>query len=201
MWTSGITWDNHGKSIIYITDSMLIRLVNYVELYSSYFPTGMFINRSGVWTIWIVTGCFESIGHDLFGCVRSTAKLLSTWATWRIHHFVFLEVPGVWNRFHLRGCLVDGGMHKDQWRSMPWWCHDSSFIWILSPKYNQKRVFIILFFPLRHDFVSRNGLLVGILPLFWSFPSRVFVRKKITFLFAAETKIFPSDGFHLGWGV
>lgn len=76
--------------------------------------------ESGVWTIWIVTGCFESIGHDLFRFVRSTAKLLNTWATWRIHHFVFLEVPGVWNRFHLRGCLVDGRMHKDQWRSMPW---------------------------------------------------------------------------------
>lgn len=41
--------ENHGKSIIYITNSMSIRLVNYVELYSSYLPTGMFINR--IWSL------------------------------------------------------------------------------------------------------------------------------------------------------
>lgn len=130
--------------------------------------------ESGVWTIWIVTGCFESIGHDLFRFVRSTAKLLNTWATWRIHHFVFLEVPGVWNRFHLRGCLVDGRMHKDQWRSMPWF----KFYMNSISQIQSEEGFYNMFSPLRRDFVSRNGLLVGILPSFWCSPSRVWSSEK-----------------------
>ena len=130
--------------------------------------------ESGVWTIWIVTGCFESIGHDLF---LLWGVQQSCWIHGPVGEFIFLcfwrsQVFGT--VFTCEVAWLMGGCIKIN--EDP--CHDSSFIWILSPKYNQKRVFILLFFPLRRDFVSRNGLLVGILPLFWCFPSRVWSSEK-----------------------
>lgn len=148
--------------------------------------------ESGVWTIWIVTGCFESICHDLFCCVRSTAKLLNTWATWRIHFFVFLEVPGVWTVFTCEVAWLMGGcirINEDP-------CHGSSFTWNLSPKYNQKRAFHLQYvFP----FLEMDCLLAFC--LCFDVSQAEFDLPKKDHLCLQLKKIFPADGFHLGRGV
>ena len=137
----------------------------------------VFFNSDGLFRVHRSTDWF------VFFFVRSTAKLLNTWATWRIHRsFGVLEVWGVWSVFTstrfdwlMGGCIK---INEDPW--LKFYMKPISHIQSEEDVYN-------MFFPLKAWFVWQKWTTC------WHFKRLCFVSHIFGALFVSQPE------FSLPW--